>query len=42
MITKATVSRTVICAAFYPCSVECAMCSEMKDENAIEHDRLSQ
>jgi hypothetical protein len=41
MITKATVSQTIIFAAFYVCLVEHGVCSESKDENTIEHGRLS-
>jgi hypothetical protein len=42
MITKATVSVTIIFAAFYRCSVEYAVCSEIRDENTSELCRLSQ
>jgi len=39
---NATVSETVMFAGFYVCWFECAVCSEVGDENTIEDCMLSQ
>ena len=41
-VYQATVSPTIIFAVFYVCWIEDAVCSEIQDENTIEHCRLPQ
>jgi hypothetical protein len=42
LITNETVIPVIIFSAFYICSFEDSVCSEIGDHNTIEHYRLSQ